>query len=166
MAKARRQSNSNLEASINATSCVGDVIHSLLTEVQFQALRGSGWILADGRNVAGSAYSLLTGSSTVPDLRSIFLRGKNNGRSDGNQDPSGERALGHFQNDQMQGHTHTVTTYQGTNTIGQWGRGDGVNVPNNQSVGNPQNDGANGAPRTGLETRVKNVSVNIFVRIN
>lgn len=59
---------------------VGTVISSVVTIAQFQAQYGNfsaqaTWILADGRDVAGSEYAKVTGRTTVPDLRGTFLRG-------------------------------------------------------------------------------------------
>src|ERR1700761_330867 len=77
---------------------VGSIVDSLLTEAQFQAQLGNPnpatWILADGRNVAGSTYTDITGNSNIPDFRGLFRRGKNNGRADGFQNPDGEIGLG------------------------------------------------------------------------
>jgi hypothetical protein len=57
---------------------IGDIKQSILTETQFKAqfstTEAAKWVLADGRNVAGTAYATLTGSATVPDLRGGYLR--------------------------------------------------------------------------------------------
>jgi hypothetical protein len=145
---------------------IGMIVDSMLTEAQFQALNGTGWILADGRNIGGSAYATITGQTTAPDLRGIYRRGKNNGRSDGNQDVAGERTLGNFQNDAMQGHIHQFTTFfnAGYSSAGASQGTGGSSGPGN-TVG-PVNDGVNGGPRTAAETRVKNLAVNVFIKIN
>ena len=62
------------------SSSLGDIRTSVLTEVQFQALNGSDWVLCDGDSCSGTAYETLTSNSTVPDLRGEFLRGADNGR--------------------------------------------------------------------------------------
>lgn len=156
---------------------IGAVQSSVLSLAQFQAQNGTGWILADGSNVAGSAYATILGTSNVPDMRGVYLRGKNNGRADGNQDPIGEQSLGTFENDQFQGHFHaqnepviwgaaptaTPTRYVGTTTEANSGT---PTPPYNGSIGAPTTDGSNGTPRTGVETRVKSVVVNHFIRIN
>ena len=54
---------------------VGSIVHSMLTLSQFQALSGTGWVLADGGSCTGSTYSSVTGYNTVPDVRGTFLRG-------------------------------------------------------------------------------------------
>lgn len=84
---------------------VGSILDSMLTEVQFQAQWNVGWILADGRSVVGSRYHTLTGHTVAPDLRGMFLRGKDNGRG---LNPDGELALGTETPDQMLAHTHTM----------------------------------------------------------
>jgi len=56
-------------------AAVGTVEMSILTEAQFQSLKGETWVLADGRNVSGSVYHSTTGRITIPDLRGNFLRG-------------------------------------------------------------------------------------------
>jgi Protein of unknown function (DUF2793) len=57
---------------------IGDIKQSLLTETQFiaelGAVEGRKWVLADGRNVAGTRYATITGNLTVPDLRGAYLR--------------------------------------------------------------------------------------------
>jgi hypothetical protein len=56
----------------------GSITQSLLTEAQFNAALASHqagqWVLADGRNVAGTRYAQITGRNTVPDLRGAYLR--------------------------------------------------------------------------------------------
>lgn len=66
---------------------IGDVKYSTLTEAQFQAEADGSWILCDGRNVSGSEYHSLTGNVSIPDARGQFLRGENNGRNDGQENP-------------------------------------------------------------------------------
>jgi hypothetical protein len=83
---------------------VGDIIQSMLSEEQFVAENGLGWVLADGRDVTGSKYATMMASNptpvqssnNVPDLRGRFLRGRNNGRSSG-ANPDGEFNLGQEQ---------------------------------------------------------------------
>lgn len=90
---------------------IGTVVYSRMTEVQFQAVRGPGWILADGRNIVGSALHALTGQTTANDCRGVFIRAANNGRSDGNQNPDGT-AVGGYQADALKAHTHPTTAPQ------------------------------------------------------
>lgn len=145
------------------TSKVGDVKHSMLTEAQFNAQVGFGgalWVLADGRSVTGSAFSTITGFSTVPDMRGKFLRGKNNGViALGN--PDGDLALGAFTDDKYESHNHGVSwgtsyspvTDNSTNKISSGNVPTGYNFSQSTS-----SSGAN-------ETAPKSITVNIFIRI-
>jgi len=151
---------------------VGAVIHSMLTEPQFQALNGTSWILADGRSVAGSQYSSVTGVNNVPDLRGVVLRGKNNGST---RNPDGDLALGTFQDQATAknglydaGHSHTlvntptISFYGGSNGNG-YNPGAAYNGPN----ATPTIAAANAnIQSTNNETRMRNVTVNIFIKIN
>lgn len=163
-----------LSAASTLIGAVGDFKSAHMTEAQFQAVNGPGWILADGRNVMGSTWSGIQGSLTVPDARGVALRGKNNGRADGNQNPDGEVALGTFQADAMQGHLHSLNsgttqsfpfTPQGTGPF-TFSFGNGATVNNANSSYLPISDGANGTPRTATESRMRNVTVNHFIKVN
>lgn len=153
---------------------IGDVVNSILDEASFQDLRGSGWVLMDGRDITGTPLAAIIGN-TLPDARGQFLRAKNNGRADGQEDPDGERALGTQQTDRAQGHHHTYLTSTGAAGSGQQfiagvsgstRAGQTGGTPPGQDVTAPADDGVNGAPRTGLETNPKNLAVNTYVRIN
>jgi len=92
---------------------VGEIVASVLTEDQFRQSYGSGWVLADARDVTGSAYARLTGRITLPDLRSRFLRGA---------DVTGVNATGGEAShvltiSELPPHSHSVTTrmHQGGN---------------------------------------------------
>jgi hypothetical protein len=137
--------------SVQDYGSVGDVIQSMLTEEKFIQENGAGWVLANGRNVAGSKYATLIGAS-IPDLRGQFLRGKNNGRSDGQENPDGDVALGTPQTDELRSHTHTFFKHN----IQGGGAGPAVN-----QGGSNINTSATG----GAETRPKNVTVNFFIKI-
>lgn len=140
---------------------VGSIIDSMLTEPQFQAQIGNPspatWVLADGRSAAGTGYNSVTGEANIPDLRGIFRRGKNGTRSDGNQNPDGNLALGTFTDDKFESHSH-VTPLPLT-------KGDaaaGVNIiyrELNLTTTVTSDTGSN-------ETAPKNVTVNTFIRLN
>jgi len=87
----------------NAADQVADIKHSFLTEAQFQSLRGTTWVLCDGRSVVGSDYETLTGNSNIPDVRGRFMRMKDNGRS---LDPQGDSALETERADIFKSHRH------------------------------------------------------------
>lgn len=155
-----------LKTAVDSNGAVGDVVSSLLTEAQFQAARGTGWVLADGRSVAGSAYATTSGQTSVPDLRGVYLRGKNNGRADGKQNPDGEVALGTYQADTFASHNH-VDGFAGVNTTASFGVTTTAAAGNiNSQSGTNTNFHAITSSTGGNETRTRNVTVNYFVRIN
>ena len=146
---------------------VGTIVSSMLTEAQFQMLNGADWVLMDGGNVAGSLYETVTGFSTVPDARGTVLRGKNNARADGFENPAGDLALGTFENDQFQGHWHANDPNADGGAEGFAGGGNSGNGFNVTTFATTiVTDGVNGTPRFGLETRVKSITVNHFIKIN
>lgn len=158
---------------------IGDVKASMLTLAQFQAINGVNWVLANGSSAVGTTYAAITGAGTVPDLSGQFLRGKNNGRVDGNQDPGGERALGNLQGQATAKNGLTASSSQAVHThaIGY------MNIAYFNSGGNPTFDSnaASGQTRTSVsgeapaitttisgdaETRPRNVTVNYFIKVN
>lgn len=164
---------------------VGSIVHSMLTEAQFQAETREDWILADGGSVTGSRYNSITGNSTVPDLRGIYLRGKNNSRSDGNEDPAGDLTLGTFEADQNQVHSHGVTDPAHGHSILEAGASSGSEETIDISVKSPGDPAAYrtnnttpvpflGTSTTGItidnqgtnDARPNSVVVNIFIKIN
>ena len=168
---------------------VGEYKYSDLTEAELQGEYGTKWILADGRDVTGSKYAEITGRNNVPDARGLFFRGKNNGRSDGNENPAGEQDLGSYEDDTTRrprnsnfstdpsgSHYHVqgqvaggAGRYGTTNTgiNGQFydtgGGISGTNGQNTSSAGNHTHFVTGGGD---AETRPKSLTVNIFIKIN
>jgi hypothetical protein len=149
---------------------VGSIVASMLTESQFAQEVGdppnfnlgtSKWTLADGKPVPGTRYAALRQNEPVPDLRGIFLRGKNHGRNDGKGN-SQEANLGDFQDDQFEDHVHEI------NRGGTEGSHDGeYALPAYHNTGvprEPTNYIVSG--KHGNETRPRNVTVNYYIRIN
>ena len=138
---------------------IGDVKQSFLTEAEFQAEHDDTWVLCDGRDVIGSDYAVLkegdaVTSHNIPDARGQFLRGKNNGRADGNENPDGEIDLGVYQADQFESHSHT---YQDRRFGGLAGGAPGGTT----TLQNFQTTASGGS-----ETRSKNLTCNMFIKIN
>lgn len=131
---------------------VGSVIHSMLTEAQFQAQAGSGWVLANGRSAAGSVYNTITGAANIPDARDTFLRAKGNGRG---LNPDGDLALGVYTTDKFASHSHSYKAGQGgliTEPI----------ISGNTHYTIAQNSSLSG----GNETAPKSLITNVFFRMN
>lgn len=152
---------------------VGDVVQSMLTEAQFQAIRGTGWVLMDGRSVAGSQYQAITGNGNIPDARGVFLRGKNNGSS---ANPDGDLPLGTYTGDAIRNISgafrilNTLTnpyplatgpfTASGPNSTIRPSPGTGTSIPDQMNF-----NAANQVP-TAADNRPKNITVNTFIKIN
>lgn len=176
---------------VDSNGSIGSFEQSMLTEVQYQALYGSGWIITDGRSVTGSKYHILTGNTNVPDFRGLVIRGKNNGRSDGNQNPDGELALGQFQDHLFTQHDHGGGSHSHNgNTSGEITNGHRINYGEpfgingyqggasypdsnvSNSLNHTHSFTTNGPNSTvlilqgGNETRMRNVTMNSFIRIN
>lgn len=144
---------------------VGSILYSKMNEAQLQVVKGSGWILSDGRNVTGSAYAALTGINNCVDLRGIHIRGQNNGRSDGLQNPDGT-ALRAFQVDATNSHNHaTVAPTNCAGTVGSRAQSTSADYRNQNrrnSTTNITMGGGGGAPQMIAPYGV----MNAFVRIN
>ena len=173
------QLSDNISTLQQITPPVGSIVPSMLNENQFKAQVGdpstfssssSKWTLADGRAISGSAYSTITSQSNAPDLRGMFLRGLNAGRSDDKQDPDGgSRSIGHYQEDQVKSHNHANGTYNQLMRPHQGSASDTV-------TGADWNPGAGDEPDVissdpilsfgGAETRPRNIAVNYYIRIN
>lgn len=121
---------------LSITLPVGSIIDAVIDPNTFQAELGSPfpytWVLADGSSlitsivnspnylVTSSTYSQVTGFTSLPDLRGVMKRGKNNGRSDGNQNPAGDLPLGQMNQDIFALHDHVGLFDQASNA--EWGQ--------------------------------------------
>lgn len=143
---------------------IGTIIPSMLNESSFAETvadptdfdsEKSKWVLADGRNVDGSEYAGKV-KPQLPDLRGMFLRGMNEGRTDG--DPDQDRQVGSYQADAFAKHDHNLKFHYRSF------KGDG-------GKGRPALDeGTSPKPVTPIqgnrETRPKNVAVYFYIKIN
>ncbi|MEN6373758.1 MAG: hypothetical protein ABFD75_03115 [Smithella sp.] len=134
--------------------------------------RKSKWVLANGRDIRSSRYGKLSGNTETPDLRGMFLRGLNEGREDGKQDPD-VRKPGDYQKDAIQQHGHNTevigkpTGYkeqvETPSGIGYTRHPAGRNAPHEKmSVNVLEVKGANAK----VETRPRNAAVYFYIKIN
>jgi hypothetical protein len=137
------------------------------------------WVPADGRPIPkDSLYTKITGSTTVPDLRGMFLRGLNAFgsetpiRSDGLEDPQGDRRKpGSYQADTFLSHHH----HGGypAHLASRYGIENGLPSPPGTRYDFSDSQGPVGwkqAAKTNsvgsLETRSKNISIFYYIKIN
>lgn len=169
-----QQAIANLSAqaeAIQAASAapIGTVLASMLQPPAFATAVGdppnfeighSKWTLADDKGrIPGTKWAEYTQNAPVPDLRGMFIRGINQGRSDGKQDPD-NRNPGDYQVDQFQTHIHDAlyANHAGTTPSHKY---------EGASDQNPAGKTAGPATgRYGSETRPKNVAVFFYLRIN
>jgi hypothetical protein len=137
-----KMSSSASSSLVNSFLPVGSIIHSMLTVSQFQAISGNSWVLANGQSCSGSTYSSVTGASAVPDCTGRFLRGK------GSNNPDGDLTLGTYSADKVH-----INAYSDN--------GPSTNFKTYMTLmgAYPQSVADN-------ETAPKNITVNIFIKIN
>ncbi|MCK5355241.1 MAG: tail fiber protein [Methyloprofundus sp.] len=117
-----------------------------------------GWLMCDGASIPDEAIyeelKKLVGNNT-PDLRGMFLRGLNDGRMDGRQDPNGSsRLLGSYQEDKFSLHSHSYVKRTGIDghQAGPYHNiAHGLETKDTDSVG-------------GDETRPKNIAVRFIIK--
>lgn len=156
---------------------VGTVIASMLSEAIFQSqvgssgILGTNWVLADGRNVAGSSYQTLTGNATLPDMRDKYLRGKNNGLIPP-LNPAGDLSLGTYQADAIASHIHQFNSFTLINTdpsnTGDIVKDDGSEFLRSQTGSSSITFNTITNPPTTADTEVRprTIIINYFIRIN
>ncbi|MCP4369955.1 MAG: hypothetical protein GY797_17845 [Deltaproteobacteria bacterium] len=169
---------------------IGTIVSSVLGPNNFgKIIKGKGqsdvktspWVLADGRNVEGSKYVQISGTSVVPDLRGLFLRGLNVGRKDGKQDLDNDRKPGDFQDNAT---SLPKAAFVGETSIdGRHSHSYDAARPYNSGAGNHDRAKSSGQVNSTSpagehkhrvqikaggdpETRPKNVSVYYYIKIN
>lgn len=156
---------SNLNASV-----LGQIKISDLTEAQYQTIHGTGFILADGRDVTGSDYAVLTGNTLVPDFRGIYYRMKDNGRGIATEIAPGGFQAGipgspHIHRYSFDKNLASLSLLK-RDEVGGGGSTDIVGVqfsPIVATITIPLSvTGAGG----GVEDRPRNITTNFFIRIN
>jgi hypothetical protein len=96
----------------------------------------------------------------APDLRGVFLRGKNGERNVDEGNPAGDVNVGVYQNDDVGPHRHGANggtpgaDRTGHNGDGRYGNAD-----------TPTTDPYGDDPHTRKESRPRNVTVNFYIRV-
>jgi len=139
---------------------LGDVVASMLDERSFRETHGAGWVLADGRDVSGSAYERLTGRKTTPDLRGVFLRGKNYRRDFASGNEEGDLPLGQYQSDEFKHHDHDLDPAPQSYSAPEQRQYD--LTPTANLMGHVSKT----KERGGKETRPRSVTVSFFIKVD
>ncbi len=136
----------------------------------------SGWLKCEGEEVAIASYPQLAAAIgtkfgaaaspathfKLPDLRAMFLRGRNAGRTDEFADPdvtsrtapgANKDVVGSVQGDELKSHSHSLK-------LG----GDGFTAGGRPQRSSNHNDNSATEPTGGSETRPKNIYVNYFIK--
>lgn len=158
---------------------VGHIMTSVLDTSEFYSRFNRGdelWVLADGRiALPGTAYRTYldrvapNSNGQTPDLRGIFLRGKNYDRDVTKGNPNGDKGLGHYAFDSFKEHDHGINKANGTLEWYVRQQGGTHAVPPSGADGHlagTSNTNYSISPSGGDETRPRNVTVNYFLRIN
>lgn len=143
----------------------------------------TGWLVCDGSAISRTEYADLfatigtlwghgdqVSTFNLPDLRGEFVRGFDDGRGvdDG-------RAFASLQFDQLQGHRHgynlggadyngVVPTYAAVGTPLGIVTGTSTRSDADFFINDPVADGTNGNPRTGNETRPRNIAMTYAIK--
>jgi hypothetical protein len=159
----------------DVSGSIGDVKYSLLAPTEFMQVNGPGWLLLDGCDTASSRRVFddpnyesdhfnnsvlhLKYLKALPDGRGVFLRGMNLDRDIKQGDAGGNRDVGFPQADEFKSHTHLV---EGPATTG-----DIVGTATNFYNENVRRrDRATTTAAGGDETRPRNISIYIYVKVN
>ncbi|OQP38617.1 hypothetical protein A4H97_17995 [Niastella yeongjuensis] len=140
---------------------LGNVQYSVLEPAVFRQVNGEGWVLMDGRNIQDSELFRLSGLTILPDARGLFLRSMNEGRDVNQGDADGNRAIGNYQADAFKSHAHQISPAHAVmdNDLGTNGCEGGHDVRYGRSVMSSSEYG-------GLETRPRNISLYLYIKIN
>ncbi len=147
---------------------LGQIITSVLDSITFmKKFNNYGeWMLANGDQVPTSArdYRSLYGNS-VPDLRGVFVRGRNYSRNDAYANPGGDFTNGYQQQDLLKSHWHEFN-YGPAIAVGTGPHPDrNLTLPISSTP--PTNTTELNATMStgGTETCPKNVTLSYYVRI-
>jgi microcystin-dependent protein len=157
------------------SNSVGTKVESFLTEAQFLELNGNTWTLCDGKSVSGSRYHAITGLTVVPNH--VGLVSRMTGTQSINSRSKVGPALKSSQEDQLQGHYHSASASTSI-PFGHTANPDNTKLASSSHTAGAfgsatttvavtgATTGANGTPRTGDETRISSIGVNVFIKIN
>ncbi|MEL6699634.1 MAG: hypothetical protein AAFP89_25575 [Bacteroidota bacterium] len=168
-----------VELSHKSTLPVGTILSSILSFADFkEAMYGKNykeeaveWLPADGSvSPPNSPYfdlvfgdpsyaSYIKNEGKIPDLRGVFLRGKNSNRSTNDGNPEGNKPLGTYQRDELKSHDHPYKDFHANDPAGIH------NGPIRPNPGHNKDLDRVTSRRGGAETRPRNVTINFYIKI-
>lgn len=135
---------------------LGTIFSSLLDEAQFQAENGNCWVKMNSQSIVGSDLAQVTGMTTLPNANGRFLR-----------NIGGDAAtLRSTQEDTFKSHDHGVYTSVNISQSYSLNSGSGYNQIGNVGYTGAQDTISRTDFQGSSETRPKNLSVNMFIKIN
>ncbi|MCR9253699.1 MAG: hypothetical protein NXI20_25005 [bacterium] len=147
---------------------IGDLKYSILEPSEFRVYNGEGWVLLDGGEDLNRTYDKswretalyqICALDSFPDARGTFLRALNLGKNAVKGDPEGmSRKLGSYQSDSFMSHVHS----QNSQTVLGAGSG-GFDAHTN---GGTLTRGGSTQSTGGLETRPKNISFYLYIKVD
>ena len=156
----------------NSFFTVGSIQQTFLSASEFESIMGTDWVLADGRDVTGSSYETITGNSSVPDCRGLFLRtvgGNANATIGGTQsDTTAQNGLSASTNS-AGSHTHSYNSRLSPSAFGAFGNPGGITNTGSATTFATNSAGSHSHTVSlsgDTETRPVNITVNTFVKIN
>ena len=154
-----------------SVGAVGDIKYSILEPEKFIKENGSGWVLMDDKiPLQNSDLKNRYGITELPDARGMFIRGLNLKRSDSKMDPfvkennNRERLPGDYQPDDLIRHKHDMNYPLGR--IDDWKSQSWGGVDNQLLVASPGGTHHETIEFGGNETRPKNISLYIYIKLN
>lgn len=149
----------------------GQVVSSADVNKNFEIAAPEGAVMAFYLASCPDGWAPADGTGGTPDLRGQFIRGRDDvGSAAGaaGNDPGGSRPIGDPQLDAFQGHNaFSAFKVQSNGAGGTTAITQGTSASTfSNIISTLADDGTNGAPRTGLETRPKNIALTYCMRKN
>lgn len=154
--------------SSGCTGAVGDAKYSILAIDDFQELNGDCWVLMEGQNVSSSTLGTY-GINELPDARGYFVRAHDtHDHDDPNRvdlDRSTTLPVGSIQLDEFKQHNHNLGSHglMRTYTLNSSATGGFDNTIGEPNIRDLPLQMPN---RGGTETRPKNITLYLYIRIN
>lgn len=178
----------SLYGQLDADGCsgiIGDVKYSILDPADFQSVNGDCWILMDGRNISSSKLATDLSTPNIPDARGYFVRSYDNRISNRvDIDRSFGDPVGSIQADTLKSHKHDIVSggnhehiyndfYDGPSGFIRT-LSDGYDNGDSSGTRRKTREASTGGGSHshdmnntgGTETRPKNITLYLYVRIN